>query len=67
MRRDVFALVLRPFLFLVKLAFGEDQFGGDGDDVGLLVFQRPREVPLRYRKLKVSDAHVMARGSPLCI
>ena len=67
MRRDVFPLVLRPLLFLAESISGEDQFGGDGDDVGLLVFLRLREIPLRYRKLEVSDAHVMARGSPLYI
>lgn len=72
MRRDVSALVLRPLLFLVKSTSGEDQFGGDGDDAGLLVFLRLREIPLRYRKLKIPDAHVMAQlnlaeRSPLCL
>ena len=72
MRRDVSALVLRPLLFLVKSTIGEDQFGGDGDDVSLLVFLRLREIPLRYRKLEVPDAHVMAppkpcRGSRRCV
>jgi hypothetical protein len=71
-RRDVFALALRLLLFLVKLTSGEDQFGGDGDEVGLLVFLRLREIPTRYRKLKVPDAHIMAQPnlageSPLCL
>jgi len=70
-RRDVFALVLRPLLFFVKSTSGEDQFGGDGDDVGFLVFLRLREIPLRYLKLKVPDAHIMAQPNlagepPLC-